>query len=437
MALKKSYIVITAFIAFWIIVIGWGMFKTTVKLTSKAKETPPSAPVKKEGENKEAGALGLLNKGKKNNETVSEEKIGAEKPAKQTPAAAETTPAMVKTVRVKAANFQDILPAMGTVKGKTTAELRFETNGVINAINFREGDKVKKGDTIASLDPKDALLRVEYTKKKLATAESAYKMDQKKVEITEKLYKVGAIIKEKLEEAQLETEKAKLEMEMTKQELEIALREVNKTYILAPKDGIIGSKDAEAGEFVTSNKKIASVMDINDINVEIGIIEKDIEKIKLGQKVEINVDAYPNQKFLGVIDNIFPVIEGKSRTLTAKVKVANPEGVLLPGMFSRANILIVQLKDAVMIPVTVLIKLTPTVNVVPVVSFGNAAPEEVEKGAVPGKVELRQVEVGYTGSDYVQIISGVNPGDLVITGSTGEIKDGTKVKVVGVEESAL
>lgn len=433
MADKKTSTVIITVIIFWIIFIAWGMYQTNAKLTSKIKELIPSGLAKKEEKTKTA------------EEVVPKETKAAEKPAPLTrpssetplPPPAEAAPISVKAFRAKATNFQDVLPAMGTVKGKTQAELRFETNGVINAINFREGDKVKKGDTIASLDPKDAMLRIEYTKKKLAAAESAFKMSQKKAQIAEEMYKVGAIIKPKLEEAQLEADKSKLEMETTKQELEIALRELNKTYLLAPKDGVIGSKDTEVGEFVTSNKKIASLMDIEEVNVEIGVIEKDIEKIKLKQKVEISVDAYPNQKFMGVIDNIFPVIEGKSRTLTAKVKVANPEELLLPGMFSRANIMVVQLKDAVVVPVTVLIKLTPTVNVVPVVAYGPATAEEVEKGAEPGKVELRQVEAGYTGSDYVEITSGINPGDLVITGSTGEIKDGTKVKVVGIEDSTL
>lgn len=412
MALKKTHI-ISAFLIFWIIFIGWGMLKTTSKLTKeKAMLKEKAKKVEQKVEQKEA------------------------LPA-PTPMQAEPAAIRVRTFKLKATDFKDILPVMGTVKGEKEIGLKFEVNGVVSAMNFREGDKVKKGQVVARLDPKDAILRLEYAKKKLASAESNYEMNKKRLQIIEGLHKAGAVIQLKLEEAQLEAQKARLEMETIKQEVEIAQRELEKTSLLAPQDGVIGAKDAEVGEFVTPQEKIASLVDIEKVFVEVGIIEKDIEKVKLGQKVEITVDAYSEQKFAGTVDNIFPVVEGKSRTLTVKVKAPNSEGLLLPGMFSRGDVFIAELKDSLIIPNTALVKLIPGVTIVPLVSYKEASQEEVEKGKKPGEIELRKVEVGYSTSDYVQITSGLSAGDLVVIESQGELKDGVKVKVVGVEEGTF
>lgn len=351
----------------------------------------------------------------------------------------EITPApiLVRVFKVKRSDLQDILPAMGTVKGFSEIELRFEVSGRIKAINFREGDEVKEGQPIARLDQREAKLRLEYAESKLKGAEAAHSTVKKRLEVQEGLYRAGAIIKAKFEEAQLETERAKLEAAMVKKEVELAEEELSKTRLLAPKDGVIGSRDVEEGEFVTPQTKIASLMDIETVFVELGIVEKDINKIKLAQDAKVLVDTYPEQQFSGKIERIQPMIEGRSRTLTAKVKIANPEGLLVPGMFARANIVLIELKDALIIPTNSLIEVGPKVTVVPLAVSKTYPLEDIEEGLQTATVELRKVTAGYATADYTQVVSGLNEGDLIIIEAREEIKDGMEVKVTGVEEGTL
>lgn len=417
MGFKKTHFLVAAFIIFWIAFIGWGMFKTTFKLF---KEKSPAAGITKSKDKKEAAAK----------QTKTEETAPA-----QTAIQAEARPILVRTFKAKAVDFQDILPVMGTVKGKTEIELKFEINGVIQKIYFREGEKIKKGDLIACLDPKDAQLKVNYAKNKFKSAEAAYNSVKKKLEVHQKLYEAGAIIKSKFEEVELETESAKFQVETTRSEMELAENELNKTFLYATKDGAMGPREAEEGEFVSPQDKIGSLLEISEVFVEVGVVERDINKIKLAQKAKVYVDAYPNTNFEGNVDNIFPTVEGKSRTLTVKIKVPNPNGILLPGMFSRAEIFIVELKDALIIPTTALIHAGAGVTLVPVIpaEFIQVGEDETQTGVV----QLRRVNLGYITSDYAQLTEGLSVDDLVIIEAQGELKDNVKVKIVGVEEMSF
>lgn len=413
---KIWYLVIAAFIAFWVGLIGWGMFKTGFKLLRE--KTSSAAATKAKG--KEEGAA----KQKKSEETT----------PVPTPVQAEARPIPVRTFKVKATDFQDLLPVMGTVKGKTEIELKFEISGVIQKIYFREGEKIKKADLIASIDPKDGELRANYARNKFKSTQAAYNSVQKKLEITRSLYEAGAIIKSKLEEAELESESAKFQVETARSEMELAENELKKTSLYAAREGVMGRREAEESEFITPQDKVGSLLEISEVLIEVGVVERDIEKIKLGQKARVYVDAYPNFTFEGSVDNIFPVVEGKSRTLTVKIKVPNPNGLLLPGMFSRAEIFICELKGAFVVPSVALIR-TGGVVLVPVIPAQSIKKDE--EGAQVGIVQLRKVNLGYVTTDYAQIIEGLNEEDLVVTETQGELKDNAKVKIVGMEEASF
>ncbi|HQO38254.1 MAG TPA: efflux RND transporter periplasmic adaptor subunit [Candidatus Omnitrophota bacterium] len=336
----------------------------------------------------------------------------------------------VRTLKLKAVDFKDVLPVMGTIKGVTEIPLKFEINGVVKQINFREGERIKAGDLVASIDSKDVELKVAYAKSKFNAAQAAYNSVQKQLEIHRKLYEAGAIIKSKMEQIELEVESARYQLETTRSEEELASNEMRKTFLYAVKDGVMGARDAEEGEFVTPQDKVATIYEINEVFVEVGVVERDIDKIKLGQIARVFVDAYPALAFEGVVAYVYPVVEGKSRTLTVKIKVPNPKSLLLPGMFARAEMSIVELPHALMIPASALISsggLT-LLSVIPSRTIKEAEDE------LTGIAQIVKVTTGYLSSDYAQIIEGAGENDLVILEVQGELKENAPVKIVGTEE---
>ena len=298
----------------------------------------------------------------------------------------------VNVFKVARGTFQDILSAMGTIKGGSEIELRFQVAGVIKSFDFREGDKVTKGEAIARLDQSDALLKL--------------KQAQIELEEYEKLYSIGAIVKSKLEQARLAARLASSEFE--------------KTYLRAAKDGIIGDKSVEVGEFITPNVKVATLVNLENVVVELGIIEKEIDRVFLGQKVTVNVDTYPGIDFTGRVSNISPLIAGKSKTLTVKANLDNPGGLLLPGMFARIKISIFEKEYALLIPSDSLDRSTGEFRVF-VVGDGNVA-------------YAQPVEVAYLSSDYAQIAGGLEEGELVVVEKPETLADGKRVRIIEVKE---
>jgi len=334
----------------------------------------------------------------------------------------------VRTYRVIRGDFIDVLPGMGNIKGDREVELRFPVNGLVDSINFYEGDLLRRGDIIATLEQKDALLKLEYSKSKLKTQQVAEKAAEKKLEIHQTLFDEGIIIKPKLDEVSLEREGAKTQVTSAQKEVEFALAELDKTYLYSPIDSVMGSRDVEVGEFVTSNVKIASLYDTATVVAEIGIIEKDINRVALGQKARITVDTYPGVEFEGQIENIAPIIEGKSRTLTVKVRLKNdnPKGTLLPGMFARIWISVYEKKNTIKLPSSCLYDLD-----------NNGEFDSVYAVTDENIANATSVKIGYVSTDYVEIIDGLREGEQVVSEAMAELKDKVKVDVIEVQEPAF
>jgi len=381
---KKLKFLIIGFIALWILVFGLMWAKALVKKGKTSGLDSLKQMVTKMTAKSEAKKTGP-EKGPEAGEGGEEQK--------------EAVP--VRCYKVAPMDFKDDLPVMGTVKGGLEIPLKFEINGVIDSINFREGDMVNKGDIIASLNKKDAQLKVDYAKSKLESTKTQALAAKKKYEIHKNLYDIGGIIKAKLEEVELEAKSASEQAKSAEVELKSAEAEFQKTDLAASREGVLGIREAEAGEFVTPNNKIATLYDISEIFVELGIVEKEVDKVTLGQDVIVTVDAHSGATFKGKVDYIYPVIEGKSRTLTAKVRLQNPDVQLLPGMFARAMITVAEFKDAMVIPSLSLNKKDEGYNVA-VVDAQN-------------KARIKPVKVDYVTTDYSVIGEGLYEGELVVT----------------------
>lgn len=301
----------------------------------------------------------------------------------------------VNVLKISKTDFSDSILAMGTIKGFAQVNLGFQVAGTVSAFYFREGDEVKGGQIIAQLDPQEQLLKYEKTKVNYDNAQS--------------LYDLGAIIPAKLEEARIN--------------IELAETDLGKTAIIAPSDGILGSRDVEVGSAITPNMKIGVFLDIDDVFAEVGIMEREINKVVLGQSVKINVDAYPDLDFGGTVTNVAPMVKGKSKTLNVKVQIANPYRLLLPGMFVRVRIKIFETKNAIIIPRPALKKVKGAYHVF-TVNQNN-------------KAEFKTVKLGYVTTDNVQITEGINEGELVVVNGMEELKDGAKVQIMEYQSAAF
>ncbi len=342
----------------------------------------------------------------------------------------EEVPMPVKVYKAAKVSFRDTLPALGTIRGFREFDLKFSTQGNIEYINFKEGEKITQGDIIASLDQKESLLKLEYAKMEL--------------EKQTKLFELGYSVETKLKQSQLEYQSAKAELD--------------KTNLVAISDGYIGAIETDRGAYVSPQDKVGTFIDNKDVYAEFGIIEKDINKVKEGQNVEVTLDSFPDQVFKGQVDSISPIIEGRSRTLKIRSKLPNTDEKLKPGMFGRVNVLVYEKEDALVIPSSSFKKKEDKYLVFVVHAEENnnsQVPEDMmmpptetskengkgkkemmqeEPKPVIGTIEIRPIEIAYATPDAVEVKEGLEEGDTIVVDVEQELQDKAKVEITETQE---
>ncbi|HOW59296.1 MAG TPA: efflux RND transporter periplasmic adaptor subunit [Candidatus Omnitrophota bacterium] len=384
--------------------------------------------------------------------------------------AVKDAPVAVKGFKAGRFNYEDTLNVLGNIKGSMELKLSFEIPGVISSINYKEGEHYEEGALLVSLKQDDILLRLKRAQAGLNKAESQAKVIENEVAENEKLLKMGAIPQSTVDKKKLELDAAKYETEAQRLEMKANESFLEKSNLYAPSSGMLGELNIEEGENISQSTLIGTHINTEYVYAEFGIVERDVQKITLGQKAKVFVDAFPDKTFEGVIENIAPQISGTSRTSTAKVRVENPEGVLIPGMFARVRIMLYSKKDALVIP-TDAIQGGEGEKFIYVVKQkqleGGAMPEALVAPAEPvakgirdmftskkdqkkqlsekaasqkiedGTVEKRPVTVGYTRSDYSQIDAGLTEGEIVVMTGFERLEDGKKVRLVETQEAEL
>lgn len=328
----------------------------------------------------------------------------------------------VKVFKAGRFNFEDSLNVLGTVKGAIDFKLSFEVPGVISSINYREGERYDEGALLMSLRQDDILLRLKRAQAAARKSETDVQLAQEKVDEHTKLFEMGAIPKATLEKVRLEMEGAKFESEAARLEMKAHEAMLEKSNLYAPSAGMIGELSVEEGETVTPNTLLGTHIMIEYVYAEFGVVERDVNKMALGQKARVFVDAYPNKTFEGVIENIAPIVAGSSRTATAKIRLENPDRLLLPGMFCRIRILLYSKKNTLVVP-------TDAVQGGEGEQFVYVINPETQLA------EKRALTVGYTRPDYSQIDAGLSEGELVAISGLERLEEGKKVRILETQEA--
>jgi membrane fusion protein (multidrug efflux system) len=309
----------------------------------------------------------------------------------------------VKGYLVKPQKLENKIFVTGTILANEEIEVRSEISGKIVKIYFNEGSKVKKGDILVKVDDSELqaeLLKTQYQKKLAQEKEYRQRMLLEKEAISKQEYDI-ALTELNTLEAQIQLIKARIE----------------KTEIKAPFDGVIGLRYVSEGSYISPTTKITTLQDIDTLKIEFSVPEKYVKLIDVGDRVNFKVQG-SDKKYRAVIYAIDPKIDPSTRTLQARAIFPNKNYEILPGAFAEVEVILEEIPNAILIPAEALI---PSVE-------GNKV--FICNG---GKAVERKVETGVRTERFIQVLSGVQPGDTVLTTGLLQLKSGFKVKVVSIE----
>jgi len=322
----------------------------------------------------------------------------ATKPGEKPKAAkGEAKPLKVSTFTVEGSLFAETITSTGSVRAEESVELQAEINGKVVAINFVEGAHVQQGQLLVKLN--DADLR--------ATRQRAL---QRKELATLREKRLAKIVKEGMVR-QEEYDVAWNELQVQNAEIELTEAQIAKTEIRAPFPGVVGLRYVSAGAFVNAATRVATLQRIDRLKIDFAIPEKYANRIKLGTPITFTV-AGGDRHFGGEIYAFDPRIDSATRTVLLRAVAPNPEGRLLPGAFANVELRISQLNDAILIP---------AVAVIPGLTEKNVFVMN------DGKAHRRAVETGTRTASQIHILSGLKPGDIVITSGLQQMREGLPV----------
>lgn len=342
-------------------------------------------------------------------------------------------PAMkVETAIATAISTEDAaadLVATGYVVAQRKAEVASKGTGRLVFLGFEEGDRVKQGEVIARLDNADIKAALDLAKANREKAMVDTLDAGRNYRRARNLFKSGAVTDVDLEQAETRYKSSLAALMAAQASVRTAEVDLENTYIRAPFDGTILTKNADVGEMVapfasasTSKGSVVTLADMSSLEVEADVSESNIQKVSIGQPCEIILDAYPDERYPGYVKKIVPTADRARATVLTKVAFRSLDDRVLPEMSARINFLAKsgteqqqQSGQGVTIPKSALTTRDDLQTVF----------------RIDGKSATAiTVTVGRELADMVEITSGLKPGDRVVLSPPGKMTSGQKVEFV-------
>lgn len=306
----------------------------------------------------------------------------------------------IEVTLVKKTSIDREVELVGNLLAWREANLGAQTTARIQKIYVDAGSRVKEGDLLFEMDDTQ-----------LAQAKIQYQVAKDNYDRLKPLYETGSISQSQFDQVKAAYETA----EKTYQLL------LTNTQFRAPFSGVVTAKRLNDGEVFllapggAGAPTIVSLMQINPLKLILNVSETNLKDVKLNQTVEIRSDIFPNEVYKGSISRINPAVNPASRTFEVEVKIPNPDEKLKPGMYVRAKILIGKTEGIIVNRSAALKQLGSTAY------YGFIVKDNIAR-----RVELT---LGKEFDSLVEITSGLNEGDYLVTRGQGLLKDGSKVEI--------
>ena len=289
-----------------------------------------------------------------------------------------------------------------TIEAADEATVVAKTSGVVEEILVEEGDRVSTGDPLARLETDRLKLEAQRSEATFNQAEQDYRRNQ-------------SLFQQKLISREV-YDRSRFEMEAARAANRLAALTLREAVIRAPFDGVVSARHIKLGNMVQANSATFEVTQLDTLEAQIFVPERDIYKLGPEQPAVLNVDAWPDESFTGSVRRINPVVDPTTGTVKVTVELTDPSGKLKPGMFGRVEIRYDRHDDAVLVARDAVLV--------------EDAAESVFVVNAEGRALRRAIRTGYADDDNVEALDGLAEGEQVVTTGQTNLKDNAKVEVV-------
>jgi RND family efflux transporter MFP subunit len=298
-------------------------------------------------------------------------------------------------------------------------------------IQVRLGDRVSEGQPIAKIEDRELQEQLKQAEAAHAVAEATIRQrvaDLKLAEVNRdrnsNLYERQLISRQTYDDTEARYQAAEAQVDLARAQLLAAKSRLDElqinmsnTTITSPVNGFVASRVLDPGAWVTPNTAFLSLVDISRVRLIANVIEKDLRRIQLGLESQVEVDAYPGEKFSGRVLHMAPILDPATRTAQIEIEIPNSSFRLKPGMYAKVTFTVDKRDNTLVVPANA------------VVDFGG------KRGVfVPSEGNLatfRAIEQGVTTAELVEVASGLTEGEKIITTGAGALREGDRIVLPG------
>lgn len=314
----------------------------------------------------------------------------------------------VEVARVEVARLTDDAQAVGSLRSRQSVMLRPEVSGRVTRINFRDGERVHRGQMLVQLDDQLQAAQVQQSRAELSIARANHRRNQD-------LVGQGFI-------SQRSVDESAANLQVAEAKLALAEATAARLKVVAPFDGIAGIRTVNLGDYLKDGADIVNIEDLDALFVDFRLPERFQGKLQPGQPALVQIDALPGRRWTAVVQAIDPLVDANGRSIGIRGCIDNRQLALRPGMFARVTAVFGERDHAMVVPEEAIV---PQGNRVFVYRLADG-PDQDSRTA-----QRVEVKVGLRRPGQVEIVHGLKAGDMVVTAGQQRIqRDGMPVRVM-------
>jgi membrane fusion protein (multidrug efflux system) len=318
-------------------------------------------------------------------------------------------PEAVTSIVAKRELWPATMSVIGTMEAVQGVTVSADLPGTVARIAFDSGQTVQKGDVIVELDTRQE-------RAQLAALEAQRDLAKINYGRVEQLVKEGVISKQDYDQAtaqQRQTEANVAEIKAT----------IERKTIRAPFTGVLGIRKVNLGQYLAAGNPIVALQALNPIYVDFGVPQQAANEVRVGRTLHVTSENIAGQSFTGRVTALDSIVDETTRNIQVQATLPNPQGKLKPGMFVQVEVGYGANKEAITLPASA-ISYAPYGDSVFIISEMKDPKGQTYKG-----VRQQFVKIDGSRGDQVAVVSGVNPGDEVVTSGVFKLRNGAAVNV--------
>lgn len=339
-------------------------------------------------------------------------------------------------VNVTTVKFQDIeqkLNFLGNVEAFQEVKVYSTVPTRILQMNVDVGQMVKKGDVLAIVDNEKIKQGVIQAEAGLEAARAQARNLEVEYNRIQRLFNENAVSKSQFDAIKTQYEASNATVKQLEAALSNAKAQLKDSYVTTPIDGVVASRTLNEGDQTSPQMPLFSIVQMNRVKVAVEVVESQISLIKPGQTAYLEVNPYPNQRFTGKVEKIYPTLNPVARTVTAEIIVDNSNNLLKPGMYAKVTIVIDRHKNAMVIPKFAVLERTSLKYLGGELS-NTVVTVDRYVYVVKDSIALQHaIQTGIEDGALVEVRSGLAPNQLIVTLGQHNLYDSALVSIVKKE----